>query len=159
MSESSTPGAAAGAAAGAAFAGHKLVLFGLPIVATLIAWWLGMRFAPPRPGREAADMLNRLLACAVSAFVLGLPALLALHNYLPWVFGSGAALAALAGLPIMLGFFAVAGCVMLLCSLPGPWLVVATVTWFERRKDKDIGELVHDAADDVRDVVKGGPPP
>lgn len=35
----------------------------------------------------------------------------------------------------------ITGCVFVLCSIPGPWIVAAVFLWLERRKDRDIGEL------------------
>lgn len=141
---------ATGGAAG--IAGHKAFMLGMPIAITLLAWWLGMRIFPPRKGREFKDMLDRLVACAVSSFLVGVPLLVALLNHMPWVFSTAADLAGRAGLEPITGFFAIVGCVLLLASLPGPWLVVAYLRWFHRRRGKDIGEMFGDAADDIRRV-------
>jgi hypothetical protein len=136
--------------AGAAFAGHKALLIGLPIAVTLAAWWLGLRLVPVRKGREAKDMLDRFLACGASSFVVGLPALLALRRHASWVFAEAAQLSDLLMVDPMAGYFAVVGCVLLLCSLPGPWIIAAWLRWFTKRDKKDIGEMLGDAADDVR---------
>jgi len=144
----------ASSAAGA-FAGHKVLVFGLPVVISLAAWWLGMRFVPVRKGHEAKDMLDRFLACGASSFVVGLPMLLVLLKQAPWVFSGATELAAMAGLEPITGFLSVVGCVLLLCSLPGPWLVAAYLRWFHRRRGKDIAEMAADAADGVRKVREG----
>jgi hypothetical protein len=128
----------------------KMLMLGLPVVATLIAWWLGMRLVPPKTTQET---VNRLLSCAVASFVVGLPVLVLLRKHAPWVFSSALELAQAAQLDPIVGFFAVIGCVLLLCSLPGPWIIVAYVRWFERRKGKDLGQMAGDAAVDVRRVV------
>lgn len=141
--------------AGAAFAGHKVLLFSLPFVVTLAAWWLGMRFVPVRKGREAADMLDRLVACGVSSFVVGLPVLLVLLKHAPWVFAGASQLASMALIDPQAGFLAVVGCVLLLCSLPGPWLIAAYLRWFKRRDRKDLGQMAGDLADDIRRVRRG----
>jgi hypothetical protein len=138
--------------AGAAFAGHKALLVGLPIFVVVAAWWLGLRFVPVRKGREVKDMLDRLVACAAASFLIGLPALLSLRRHAPWVFAEAAELASMVAVDPMVGYFAVVGCVLLLCSLPGPWIVVAYLRWFKRRDDKDIGEMLIDAADVARKV-------
>jgi hypothetical protein len=151
MSTMSEP--ASSAAAGAV--GHKVLVLGLPIMIVVAAWWLGLRFVPVRKGREAKDMLDRLLACAASSFVCGLPVLLGLRRNAPWVFAEATELAHMAKVDPMLGFFAVVGCVLLLCSLPGPWLIAAYLRWFKRRDRKDLAEMAEDVAGTVR-RVKGG---
>jgi hypothetical protein len=136
--------------AAAGLAGQKMLMLGLPVVATLIAWWLGMRLVPPKTTQET---VNRLLSCAVASFVVGLPVLVLLRRHAPWVFASALELAQAAQLDPIVGFFAVIGCVLLLCSLPGPWIIVAYVKWFSGRKGKDLGQMAGDLADDVRRVV------
>jgi hypothetical protein len=138
-----------------AVAGKKLVLLGLPIAITLVAWVLGLRLFPPRKGREVKDMLDRLLACGVSSFVVGLPALLVLLKHAPSAFAGAQQLAIMAGVDPFIGFISLVGCVLLLSSLPGPWIVVAWVLWFQRRKGKDIGQMAADASDDWRRAMRG----
>jgi hypothetical protein len=145
---------AAGAVAGAA-AGHKAFLLGLPIAISILAFALGMRIVPLRKGREMRDMMDRLLACGVSTFVVGLPVLVAILNHFPWMFSGATELASRAGTEPVVGFFAIVGCVMLVCSLPGPWLLVAYLRWFERRRGKDLGELAGDAGRDIRRAIDG----
>jgi hypothetical protein len=65
------------------FAGYKLALFSLPIIASLIAFWLGLRFVPLRGTDPRGDLLNRVLACFVSSFLLGIPALVLLMQHWP----------------------------------------------------------------------------
>ena len=141
-----------GAGPAAFFAGQKIMLLGMPIGISLIAWWLGMRLVPPKTPQET---INRLLSCAVASFVVGLPVLLLLRRHAPWVFSSALELAQAAQLDPIVGFFGLVGCVLLLCSLPGPWIIVAYVKWFSRRSRKDLGQMAGDLAGDVRRVVKG----
>ena len=105
------------------FAGYKLALFSLPIAASLLAFWLGLRFVPLRATDPRGDLLNRVLACLVSGFVLGVPALVMLMQHWPGIFDAGARLAILAALPAIAGFFVITGCVFVVCSIPGPWVV------------------------------------
>lgn len=137
------------------FAGYKLALFTLPIVASLIAFWLGLRFVPLRREDPHADLINRVLACIVSAFLLGITALVALMHHMPRAFDAGTALALVAGLPPIAGFFAITLCVFVVCSIPGPWLLAAVFIWLERRKGRDIAELVQDAREEVSHIVAG----
>lgn len=146
----SDPTAGAGA-----LAGYKIALFSLPIVASLIAFWLGLRFVPLRTDDPRADLINRVMACLVSSFVLGIPALVLLMQHTPGAFDAGTALALLAGLPPVAGFFAITLCITVLCSIPGPWLMAAVFLWLQRRKGKDIAELVQEARQDVASIVGG----
>ncbi|WP_240531232.1 hypothetical protein [Variovorax boronicumulans] len=144
MTEPTTTAAAAGTAAG-----YKLALLSLPIIASLIAFWLGIRFVPLRPGYAWNDLLNRVLGCLASSFIFGTIALVLLMQHKPGVFAAGAALAQLATFPPEAGFFVITGCVFVLCSIPGPWLVAAVFLWLERRKGRDIGEIAADIRADL----------
>lgn len=141
MTEPTTTAAAAGTAAG-----YKLALLTLPILASLLAFWLGIRFVPLRPGHTWPDLINRVIACLASSFILGTTVLVLLMQHHAGIFQAGAQLAALATFPPEAGFFVITGCVFVVSSIPGPWLVAAVFLWLERRKAKDIAEL----ADEVR---------
>lgn len=127
------------------FAGYKLALFSLPIAASLLAFWLGLRFVPLRATDPRGDLLNRVLACLVSGFVLGVPALVMLMQHWPGIFDAGARLAILAALPAIAGFFVITGCVFVVCSIPGPWVVAGVFLWLKRSEGKTITEIARDA--------------
>lgn len=133
------------------FAGYKLALFSLPVIASLIAFWLGLRFVPLRTNDPRGDLINRVMACVVSSFVIGVPALVLLIQHWPGAFEAGMRLAELAALPTIAGFFAVTGCVLIVCSIPGPWIVAAVFLWLQRSEGKDIAEM----ADQVRGEFTG----
>lgn len=134
----------------AGIAGHKVIIIGLPIAASLLAFWLGMRIVPLRVGKESTDAVNRIMACVVSSFLVGMPVLAQTHEHMPGVFASAQTLAVLYGFPPFLGLAVLMGCTLLLCSLPGPWLLVALVMFFENRKHKDPVEIYKDLKKDLQ---------
>ncbi|WP_244146261.1 hypothetical protein [Comamonas antarctica] len=137
------------------FAGYKLALFSLPIAASLLAFWLGLRFVPLRATDPRGDLLNRVLACLVSGFVLGVPALVMLMQHWPGIFDAGARLAILAALPAIAGFFVITGCVFVVCSIPGPWVVAGVFLWLKRSEGKTITEIARDARHDLAESSRG----
>lgn len=127
----------------AGFAGWKLIggAAGVAAGGAGLAAIVVMLMTPPRSPREWAVGLISTVVCSVAggSWVLHWLGLADLANSGP------------TGLATLFGLcFA--------CGLPGWALVRALFTWLERRRDKDIGELVHDAAAEVRDVLPGGRP-
>ena len=133
------------------FAGYKLALFTLPVLASLLAFWLGLRFVPLRRSDPRGDLINRVLACLVSSFVLGVPALVMLIQHWPGVFDAGVQLALLAEVPSIAGFFVITGCVLVVCSIPGPWIVAGVFLWLKRSEGQTITEM----ADQLRGDISG----
>lgn len=133
------------------FAGYKLALFTLPVLASLLAFWLGLRFVPLRSTDPRGDLINRVLACLVSSFVLGVPALVMLIQHWPGVFDAGVQLALLAEVPSIAGFFVITGCVLVVCSIPGPWIVAGVFLWLKRSEGQTITEM----ADQLRGDISG----
>lgn len=133
------------------FAGYKLALFTLPVLASLLAFWLGLRFVPLRSTDPRGDLINRVLACLVSSFVLGVPALVMLIQHWPGVFDAGVQLALLAEVPSIAGFFVITGCVLVVCSIPGPWIVAGVFLWLKRSEGQTITEM----ADQLRGDIAG----
>lgn len=133
------------------FAGYKLALFTLPVLASLLALWLGLRFVPLRSTDPRGDLINRVLACLVSSFVLGVPALVMLIQHWPGVFDAGVQLALLAEVPSIAGFFVITGCVLVVCSIPGPWIVAGVFLWLKRSEGQTITEM----ADQLRGDIAG----
>ncbi len=136
-------------AAASTFVGYKLALFSLPVAASLIAFWLGLRFVPLRATDPRGDLLNRVLACLVSGFVLGVPALVMLMQHWPGIFDAGVRLASLAAMPAISGFFVITGCVFVVCSIPGPWVVAAVFLWLKRSEGQTITEMAQDVRRDL----------
>ena len=136
------------------FAGYKLALFTLPVLASLLAFWLGLRFVPLRSADPRGDLINRVLACLVSGFVLGVPALVMLMQHWPGIFDAGMRLASLAAVPSITGFFVITGCVLVVCSIPGPWIMAGVFLWLKRSEGQTITEM----ADQLRGDMAGRAP-
>ncbi|MFO6421651.1 hypothetical protein ACLBKS_15740 [Hylemonella sp. W303a] len=129
-----------------AIAAHKAFLFSLPLISFLLAFWLGLRYAPLHKDAQWKDLVDRLAACVVSSFVCGVPAVLALMHYYPEVFAVASQLALVLGVAPNLGSVAgvviVSAWILPLCSLPGPWLFAAIYLWLKRQKGKDAAEIL-----------------
>jgi hypothetical protein len=133
MAEPATSGAAG-------FAGWKLIggAAGVAAGGAGLAAIVVMLMTPPRSPREWAVGLISTVVCSI-----GLGSWL-LH----WLGMSDLAASGPAGLAVLFGLcFA--------CGLPGWALVRAAFTWMIKRDGKDLGEIASDAANTVRDVIKG----
>lgn len=129
------------ASSGAAgFAGWKLIggAAGVAAGGAGLAAIVVMLMTPPRSPKEWAVGLISTVVCSI-----GLGSWL-LH----WLGMSDLAASGPAGLAVLFGLcFA--------CGLPGWALVRAAFTWMIKRDGKDLGEIASDAANTVRDVIKG----
>jgi hypothetical protein len=105
---------------------------------------------PLRSTDPRGDLLNRVLACLVSGFLLGVPALVLLMQHWPgslrlacvWPPWRRASIA---------GFFIITGCVLVVCSIPGPWIVAGVFLWLKRSEGQTITEM----ADQLRGDIAG----
>jgi len=129
--------------------GTLIKIFGVPVIAGAAATALVFLFMWPRTIREAA---LRLTSTISTSFIFGPIAVMALHSWWPSLFDSAKAVAALYDADPAYGVLFVAGPVMVLAGLPAWWLIGGVIRWLDRRRDKDIGEMAHDAAEVVKDV-------
>lgn len=116
---------------------------------SVLAVLLGFKIVPLTPGRETEDATRRLAAGLLSSFTLGpLTAFFAITQA-PWVMAPWEAI--LKGQDILWVYLASAAPFIGLTGVLGFWVVAAGMMWFERRRGKDLGELIEDA----RNTLKG----
>lgn len=133
----------------AAAGGAVIKIFGLPVLAGATATAVAFLFMWPRTLREA---FLRLASTIATSGIFGPFAVMALHSWWPSLFDSAKSVMGQYGGDPTLGVLFVAGPVMVMTGLPAWWLIGAVIRWLDRRRDKDIGEIAHDAAEVVKDV-------
>lgn len=124
-------------------------MVGLPVLAGIAATSLTFLFMWPRTRREA---LVRFTCSIFTAALLGPLLVVALHSWWPSLFDSARIIAVMYGGEPAWGVLAVVCPVMVLSGLPAWWVIGAIVLWLEHRRDKDFGELVHDALEIAKQV-------
>lgn len=133
MAEPTSSSAAAGVAGWKLIGGAAGVVAGGAGLASAVV----MLMTPPRSPREWAVGLISTVVCSIAGG----------SWLLHWLGMADLAATGPAGLATLFGLcFA--------CGLPGWALVRALFTWLERRKDKDLGELVQDARASIGDSIK-----
>lgn len=136
----------------AAAGGALLTLFCVPVLASVAASSLGFMFLWPRTLKEAFIRI----ACTILASTIMGPALVVvLRSWWPGLFEAARDIALLYGTDPAFGFLFLAAPLMVLAGLPAWWVIGACVRWLERRNGKDIGELVRDVAELVKEVRRG----
>lgn len=136
-------------ATGGALLLHKIITIMLPIGASMLAFWLGLRFVPVRKDHIREDIVNRVMGCLFSSVIIGITTLVLLYHHWPGLFESANNLAQAAFLPRSAGFFTLTACVLIVCAIPGPWIVAGVFLWLEKRRGKDIGEMLQDLRHDI----------
>ncbi|AOZ06541.1 hypothetical protein [Cupriavidus malaysiensis] len=137
MSEPISGSAAAGAA-GTAIAKY----FGVQLGAGAIAAALGFMVLWPKTKREG---FARLASSIMASIVFG-PAVVAFaHARMPDMFNSARAMGASLGMAPEFGMLYASAPFLVIAGLPAWWVIGAVVRWFEKRRGKDIAELMADA--------------
>jgi len=137
---------------GAAAAGGALLkYFGLQVAAAgAVAAALGFLVLWPKSRREG---FARLVVTIMCSMVVGPVLVTALHAKMPDLFASAKTVAEMSGLDPAMGLMFVTSPLLVAAGLPGWWVVGGIVRWFEKRRDKDAGEMMQDAADTARSVL------
>jgi hypothetical protein len=108
----------------------------------IIASGLGFMVLLPKTPKEAA---LRAIATMAGSALLGPLFVAAAYSKYPGIFTSGIELAKHFGMEPWLGMFMVAAPLLAMAGLPFWWILGACVLWFDKRKDKDMGEMISDA--------------
>ena len=132
--------------------GALIKLFGIPVLAGAAATSLGFMFMWPKSKKEA---FTRFFVSTLSSILFGPALVVAVRSWWPTLFDNAKDVAMLYDSDPALGFLFIAAPLMVAAGLPAWWVLGATVRWFDKRRDKDIGELARDAAAVVKDV-RGG---
>ena len=132
--------------------GALIKFFGIPVLAGAAATSLGFMFMWPKTKKEA---FTRFFVSTLFSILFGPALVVAVRSWWPTLFDSAKDVASLYGSDPALGFLFIAAPLMVAAGLPAWWVLGATVRWFDKRRDKDIGELARDAAAIVKDV-RGG---
>ena len=132
--------------------GALIKFFGIPVLAGAAATSLGFMFMWPKTKKEA---FTRFFVSTLFSLLFGPALVVAVRSWWPTLFDSAKDVASLYGSDPALGFLFIAAPLMVAAGLPAWWVLGATVRWFDKRRDKDIGELARDAAAVVKDV-RGG---
>ncbi len=129
--------------------GALIKIFGVPLVAGAIATALGFMFMWPRSAREA---FIRIACTVVTSALIGPVLVVFVHYWWPGLFSAAKSVAVLCGTDPAIGFLFIAAPMMVMGGLPAWWIIGGIVRWFDKRKEKDIGEMARDAAGVVKEV-------
>lgn len=132
--------------------GALIKFFGIPVLAGAAATSLGFMFMWPTSPKEA---FIRFFTTIISSVMVGPALVVAVRSWWPGLFDSAKDVALMYGSDPALGFLFIAAPLMVAAGLPAWWVLGACLRWLDKRRDKDIGEIIHDAAAIARDV-RGG---
>lgn len=129
--------------------GALIKIFGVPLLTSAAATSLGFMFLWPKTQKEA---FVRMGSTIIFSTVCGPLLVVALRSWWPSLFDAAREVALQYGVDPAMGVLFIAAPVLVLAGLPAWWILGAIVRWFDKRRDKDIGDLAQDAADVVKRV-------
>jgi hypothetical protein len=135
--------------ASAAAGGALIKIFGIPVLAGSLAAALGFIFLWPKTKGEA---FARFASSIVSSATAGPLLVVWLRSYKPDLFDSAKFVAELYGAEPTVGFLFIAAPMMVAAGLPAWWVIGGCVRWFDKRNQKDIGEMLDDASKSIKDA-------
>jgi hypothetical protein len=132
--------------------GVLIKIFGVPLLVASAGTALGFLLMWPKTIREA---FVRFTCAIIFSFTVGPMLALAAWASWPELFETAKRAVSEQGADPLIGVLIVGAPFLLFAALGSWWITGGFVLWFQRRKGKDIGELVKDAAATVREV-RGG---
>jgi hypothetical protein len=135
--------------ASAAAGGALIKIFGVPVLAGSLAAALGFIFLWPKTKGEAFARFFSSIALSTTAGPL---LVVAVRSYKPDLFDSARFVAELYGAEPAIGFLFIAGPIMVAAGLPAWWIIGGVLRWFDKRNQKDIGEMLDDATQSIKDA-------
>lgn len=130
-----------------AASGALVKIFGFPVLIGSVAASLGFLAMWPKTKKEG---FIRLLSTIMFSTVFGPALVIAVHSYAPGLFESAKAVAIMYDTEQAIGFLFIAAPIMVAAGLPAWWIIGAIVRWFDRRRGKDIAEMLDDATDSIK---------
>lgn len=124
-------------------------LLGWPVIIGAVTAALGMLLLWPKTMMEG---FTRLVVTILSSSFIGPFFVFWLHGWKPGLFTSAKQIATEAGIDPLYGLLLVSAPLLVMSGLPAWWILGAIVRWFDNRRGKDIGELVHDAKETLKEV-------
>lgn len=118
-------------------------IFAIPVVTSAVATSLGFMFMWPKTPREA---FIRIACTILFSTIFGPILVIALRTAWPTLFDAARDVAVFYGTEPAFGYLFIAAPVFVCAGLPAWWIVGAVVRWFDKRSNKDIGELASDMA-------------
>ena len=121
-------------------AGIALVKYvGVQAIVSLSAVVLGFLVLRPK---SAAEALVRIICTVIASFMFGPLLVSVVHSFWPSLFTSALEVSRLDGSNT--GILYITAPLQIIAGLPAWWIVGAYVRWFDKRKDKDLGDLISD---------------
>lgn len=117
-------------------------IFGVPVVTSVVATSLGFMFMWPKTPREA---FVRIACTILFSTIFGPILVIALRTAWPALFDAARDVAVFYGTDPAFSYLFIGAPVFVCAGLPAWWVVGAVVRWFDKRRNKDIGELATDA--------------
>lgn len=136
---------------GTAVAGYKLLAAIVTVLSPVVGFLLGLKVIPLSEKNPNSDLFHRLLGCVASSLVLGAFALVYLYHSQHWVFTSAWEIGdyVKAG---EVGVIWLIGAVLLVCALPGWWLVGAVVRSMAGWEGKDVRGVLQDVGQTAAEI-------
>lgn len=118
------------------------------VVVSVVAIVVGFTVIPLQKGKEMADAARRLAAGMLCSFVFGPALAFKAIEEMPWLLTTWETILRVDTMNhadrLLWAYLAAAAPFIAVSGLVGFWVVAASMRWFDKRRRKDIGELLGD---------------